>query len=178
MCMTGNWSTTKCHVEWQLPAVRKKKVPCGMQLERTTLHVYLCWKVYMYLQGIRSGVQPNPVSFFHPVFCLALYRSPLVQVLLHRSTMPDGEFFPVTTPEFNQDLFLLTWGPAVAALSYVFDNAEEKRVVQKAIGGFRCVLELQLLKWRFGCMYIMCPCPVQCMCPCLVQCTCTSSRCA
>ena len=43
------------------------------------------------------------------------------------------------TPEFNQDLFLLTWGPTVAALSYVFDNAEEKRVVQKAISGFRYV---------------------------------------
>ena len=40
---------------------------------------------------------------------------------------------------FDHDLFLLSWGPTVAALSYVFDNAEERGIVQKAITGFRCV---------------------------------------
>ena len=40
---------------------------------------------------------------------------------------------------FDHDLFLLSWGPTVAALSYVFDNAEDKGIVEKAITGFRCV---------------------------------------
>jgi brefeldin A-resistance guanine nucleotide exchange factor 1 len=42
----------------------------------------------------------------------------------------------VQTPEFDQDLFLATWGPTVAALSSVFDHSEEKRVVQRATAGF------------------------------------------
>ena len=62
---------------------------------------------------------------------------PPPQVLLHRSTTSEGDFLPVTTSSFNQDLFLLSWGPTIAALSYVFDNAEEKHIVQKAISGFR-----------------------------------------
>lgn len=40
---------------------------------------------------------------------------------------------------FDQDLFAIIWGPTVAALSYVYDNALEKNVVQKAISGFRSV---------------------------------------
>jgi len=58
------------------------------------------------------------------------------KVLLHRSASPEGTFLPVSSSEFDQDLFLLVWGPAIAALSYVFDNAEEKSIVQKALQGF------------------------------------------
>ena len=60
-----------------------------------------------------------------------------VQVLLHRSIGDEGRFLSVKSNEFDQDLFLLSWGPTVAALSYVFDNADEKSIVQRAINGFR-----------------------------------------
>ena len=61
------------------------------------------------------------------------------QVLLHRATGDEGLFFTVYNSVFDHDLFLLSWGPTVAALSYVFDNAEERGIVQKAITGFRYV---------------------------------------
>ena len=60
-----------------------------------------------------------------------------LQVLLHRSTGEEGKFLSVKSSEFDQDLFLLSWGPTVAALSYVFDKADEKSIVQRAIDGFR-----------------------------------------
>ena len=62
------------------------------------------------------------------------------QVLLHRSSTSEAQYHPVSVTSFNQDLFLLCWGPTVAALSHVFDNAEEKAIVQKAINGFRYML--------------------------------------
>ena len=52
---------------------------------------------------------------------------------------------------FDHDLFLLSWGPTVAALSYVFDNAEDKGIVEKAITGFRCVGV-----WVCGCVGGVC----------------------
>ena len=60
-----------------------------------------------------------------------------LQVLLDRSSGPEGNFLSIKSNEFDQDLFLLSWGPTVAALSYVFDKADEKSVVQRAIDGFR-----------------------------------------
>ena len=60
-----------------------------------------------------------------------------LQVLLHRSAGDEGKFLSVKSSEFDQDLFLLSWGPTVAALSYVFDKADEKSIVQRAIDGFR-----------------------------------------
>ena len=39
--------------------------------------------------------------------------------------------------EFDQDLFLLSWGPTIAALTYVYDDADDKTIVQKANAGFR-----------------------------------------
>jgi hypothetical protein len=59
------------------------------------------------------------------------------QVLLHRSAGDEGRFLSVKSSEFDQDLFLLSWGPTVAALSYVFDKADEKSIVQRAVDGFR-----------------------------------------
>ena len=60
-----------------------------------------------------------------------------MQVLLHRSAGEEGKFLSVESSEFDQDLFLLSWGPTVAALSYVFDKADEKSIAQRAIDGFR-----------------------------------------
>ena len=60
-----------------------------------------------------------------------------MQVLLHRSAGEEGKFLSVKSSEFDQDLFLLSWGPTVAALSYVFDKADEKSIAQRAIDGFR-----------------------------------------
>ena len=59
------------------------------------------------------------------------------QRLLHRGSGQEGAFLAVRSSEFDQDMFLLAWGPTVAALSFVFDNAEGKSVVQTAIAGFR-----------------------------------------
>ena len=67
-------------------------------------------------------------------------RLHFLQVLLHRSSTPEATYHSVNVAYFNQDLFLLCWSHTVAALSYVFENAEEKAIVQKAINGFRLVL--------------------------------------
>ena len=61
------------------------------------------------------------------------------KVLLYRSSTPEAAYHPVNVASFNQDLFLLCWSPAVAALSYVFENAEQEAVVQKTIYGFRSI---------------------------------------
>ena len=97
-----------------------------------------------------------------------------MQVLLHRSAGEEGKFLSVKSSEFDQDLFLLSWGPTVAALSYVFDKADEKSIAQRAIDGFRyaytnnitlrgALLELifsQILLHMFGitCIYIFTKC--------------------
>lgn len=66
------------------------------------------------------------------------------QVLLRRSAKPEGKYLLVSGSTFDQDLFSITWGPTVAALSSVYDNCLEKSVVQKAINGFRFVFFLLL----------------------------------
>eukprot|EP00731_Ephydatia_muelleri_P005733 Em0002g1909a len=58
------------------------------------------------------------------------------KTLLTRSQWPEAQYWEVATSEYDQDLFLMAWGPTVAAVSYVFDIAEDKNIVQKAIGGF------------------------------------------
>ncbi len=59
------------------------------------------------------------------------------QVLIHRSASDEGMFLSVTDDLFDHNLFLLSWGPTVAALSFVFDNAEARGIVDNAIAGFR-----------------------------------------
>ena len=61
----------------------------------------------------------------------------ILQVLLRRSSTTEGHYVHGMGSCFDQDLFLIIWGPTVAALSYVYDNGLEKSVVQKAIVGFR-----------------------------------------
>ncbi|CAI8046654.1 Golgi-specific brefeldin A-resistance guanine nucleotide exchange factor 1 [Geodia barretti] len=48
------------------------------------------------------------------------------KVLLHRSNGPEATYLPVNVTSYNQDLYLLCWSQSVAALSYVFENAEER----------------------------------------------------
>ncbi|XP_056386552.1 Golgi-specific brefeldin A-resistance guanine nucleotide exchange factor 1 isoform X4 [Hyla sarda] len=58
-------------------------------------------------------------------------------VLLHRGASSEGIFLHVTPGSYDHDLFTMTWGPTIAALSYVFDKSMEETIIQKAISGFR-----------------------------------------
>ncbi|ERE78835.1 golgi-specific brefeldin A-resistance guanine nucleotide exchange factor 1, partial [Cricetulus griseus] len=58
-------------------------------------------------------------------------------VLLHRGATPEGIFLRVPPGSYDLDLFTMTWGPTIAALSYVFDKSIEETIIQKAISGFR-----------------------------------------
>uniref|UniRef100_A0A8B9L9J2 Golgi-specific brefeldin A-resistance guanine nucleotide exchange factor 1 n=1 Tax=Astyanax mexicanus TaxID=7994 RepID=A0A8B9L9J2_ASTMX len=62
-------------------------------------------------------------------------------VLLHRGATPEGFFLHVPAGSYDHDLFSMTWGPTIAALSYVFDKSLDDTIIQKAIAGFRkCAL--------------------------------------
>ena len=56
---------------------------------------------------------------------------------MRKSQAPDSQFMRINTSMYDEDLFLVVWGPTVAALSYVYDNGMDKAVVQKALTGFR-----------------------------------------
>ncbi|TSK22810.1 Golgi-specific brefeldin A-resistance guanine nucleotide exchange factor 1 [Bagarius yarrelli] len=58
-------------------------------------------------------------------------------VLLHRGATSEGLFLHVPAGSYDHDLFTMTWGPTIAALSYVFDKSLEDTIIQKAIAGFR-----------------------------------------
>ncbi|NXL47276.1 GBF1 factor, partial [Podilymbus podiceps] len=58
-------------------------------------------------------------------------------VLLHRGATDEGIFLHVPPGSYDHDLFTMTWGPTIAALSYVFDKSLEETIIQKAIYGFR-----------------------------------------
>lgn len=58
-------------------------------------------------------------------------------VLLHRGATPEGIFLRAPPGSYDLDLFTMTWGPTIAALSYVFDKSLEETIIQKAISGFR-----------------------------------------
>ncbi|CAH2321847.1 Golgi-specific brefeldin A-resistance guanine nucleotide exchange factor 1 isoform X1 [Pelobates cultripes] len=58
-------------------------------------------------------------------------------VLLHRGATPEGIFLHVAQGSYDHDLFTMTWGPTIAALSYVFDKSMDETIIQKAISGFR-----------------------------------------
>ncbi|XP_068114035.1 Golgi-specific brefeldin A-resistance guanine nucleotide exchange factor 1 isoform X3 [Hyperolius riggenbachi] len=58
-------------------------------------------------------------------------------VLLHRGATSEGIFLHVAPGSYDHDLFTMTWGPTIAALSYVFDKSMEETIIQKAISGFR-----------------------------------------
>uniref|UniRef100_A0A8C2KAF1 Golgi-specific brefeldin A-resistance guanine nucleotide exchange factor 1 n=1 Tax=Cyprinus carpio TaxID=7962 RepID=A0A8C2KAF1_CYPCA len=58
-------------------------------------------------------------------------------VLLHRGASSEGMFLHVPESSYDRDLFTMTWGPTIAALSYVFDKSLDDAIIQKAIAGFR-----------------------------------------
>ncbi|XP_069577464.1 Golgi-specific brefeldin A-resistance guanine nucleotide exchange factor 1 isoform X2 [Brachyistius frenatus] len=58
-------------------------------------------------------------------------------VLLHRGATPEGVFLRLPPGSYDHDLFTMTWGPTIAALSYVFDKSLDDNIIQKAITGFR-----------------------------------------
>ncbi|XP_050981494.1 Golgi-specific brefeldin A-resistance guanine nucleotide exchange factor 1 isoform X6 [Labeo rohita] len=58
-------------------------------------------------------------------------------VLLHRGASSEGLFLHVPESSYDRDLFTMTWGPTIAALSYVFDKSLDDNIIQKAIAGFR-----------------------------------------
>lgn len=64
-------------------------------------------------------------------------------VLLHRGATPEGIFLHLPPSSYDHDLFTMTWGPTIAALSYVFDKSLDDNIIQKAITGFRYAS----LKW-------------------------------
>lgn len=66
-------------------------------------------------------------------------------VLLHRGATSEGIFLHVPAGSYDRDLFTMTWGPTIAALSYVFDKSLEDTIIQKAIAGFRYIIQ----NWKF-----------------------------
>ncbi|XP_067876505.1 Golgi-specific brefeldin A-resistance guanine nucleotide exchange factor 1 isoform X3 [Heterodontus francisci] len=58
-------------------------------------------------------------------------------VLLNRGSSSEGIFLHVPPGSYDHDLFTMTWGPTIAALSYVFDKSLDETIIQKAISGFR-----------------------------------------
>uniref|UniRef100_A0A1A7X3N0 Golgi-specific brefeldin A-resistance guanine nucleotide exchange factor 1 n=1 Tax=Iconisemion striatum TaxID=60296 RepID=A0A1A7X3N0_9TELE len=58
-------------------------------------------------------------------------------VLLHRGATPEGIFLHLPAGSYDHDLFTMTWGPTIAALSFVFDKSLDDAILQKAITGFR-----------------------------------------
>ncbi|XP_048126211.1 LOW QUALITY PROTEIN: Golgi-specific brefeldin A-resistance guanine nucleotide exchange factor 1 [Alosa alosa] len=58
-------------------------------------------------------------------------------VLLHRGATSEGLFLATPPASYDHDLFSMTWGPTIAALSYVFDKSLDDTIIQKAIAGFR-----------------------------------------
>ncbi|XP_071808203.1 Golgi-specific brefeldin A-resistance guanine nucleotide exchange factor 1-like isoform X2 [Asterias amurensis] len=61
----------------------------------------------------------------------------LWRVLLKRGATSEGTFLHAQCGDLDRELFLLAWGPTVAALSFVFDKGMDETIVQKAIAGFR-----------------------------------------
>ena len=59
------------------------------------------------------------------------------QVLIRKCMKDPNPFIHVTSSRYDQELFLVVWGPTVAALSYVYDNSNDKANIQKTMQGFR-----------------------------------------
>ncbi|CAO3610737.1 unnamed protein product [Cunninghamella echinulata] len=55
--------------------------------------------------------------------------------LLHRSYNTDL-FVVCSTPSYDKAIFELSWKPAIAAISYAFNSAQDDITLQKAISGF------------------------------------------
>ncbi|KAM4600045.1 Golgi-specific brefeldin A-resistance guanine nucleotide exchange factor 1 isoform 1-T1 [Fundulus diaphanus] len=69
-------------------------------------------------------------------------------VLLHRGATSEGIFLHLPPGSYDHDLFTMTWGPTIAALSYVFDKSLDDNIIQKAITGFR---KCAMIAAHYGC---------------------------
>ncbi|VDM34037.1 unnamed protein product [Toxocara canis] len=58
-------------------------------------------------------------------------------VLLRRGETKEGEFIHVPAGWNDHDLFAIIWGPATAALSFVFDKSDQESILQKSLNGYR-----------------------------------------
>merc|ERR1719192_1433460 len=60
--------------------------------------------------------------------------------LLRRATT-EGDFLSMDNGMFDHNLFGLSWGPAVAALSYIFDKSGDPELMRRALDGFsKCAM--------------------------------------
>ncbi|VDN26001.1 unnamed protein product [Gongylonema pulchrum] len=59
------------------------------------------------------------------------------QVLLRRGETSEGEFIHAPAGWNDHDLFGIIWGPASAALSFVFDKSGREIILQRALNGYR-----------------------------------------
>jgi len=59
------------------------------------------------------------------------------KVLMRKSSALTANYIEVNSSLYDEELFLVIWGPTVAALSYVYDNSNDKITIQKTIQGFR-----------------------------------------
>ncbi|XP_065652483.1 Golgi-specific brefeldin A-resistance guanine nucleotide exchange factor 1 isoform X4 [Hydra vulgaris] len=59
------------------------------------------------------------------------------KVLMQKCEGPDSHYLQVKSALYDEELFLVVWGPTVAALSYIYDNGSDKVHIQKALAGFK-----------------------------------------
>ena len=111
---------------------------------------------------------------------------PLLQMILRRSAQPGAScYLKPSCPIYHRDLFLTLWGPAIAALSYVFENGVEERVVQSAMSGFQ---KCAVVSAHYGlsdvfdniiitlCKFTALPDSQAEVCVCICACMCTSDN--
>lgn len=61
------------------------------------------------------------------------------KVLLRRGATKDSAYIHVNSDAYDVDLFALIWAPTIAALSFLFDKADDVNVYRRALQGFeRC----------------------------------------
>uniref|UniRef100_UPI00358F0A71 Golgi-specific brefeldin A-resistance guanine nucleotide exchange factor 1 isoform X3 n=1 Tax=Myxine glutinosa TaxID=7769 RepID=UPI00358F0A71 len=88
------------------------------------------------LEEIYNAIRTDEIVM--PEEQMGLVRENYVwNVLLHRGASEEGVFLHVPASTYDLDLFSMSWGPTVAALSYVFDKSTDDAIIQKIIMGFR-----------------------------------------
>lgn len=88
-----------------------------------------------YLVSIYEAIQQNEILMPEEHEGLLGFNYAWKQ-LQHRSTMC-GQFIQCHTSSYDKAVFELSWKPVVAAISYVFNTAQDDDTLEKAIAGFR-----------------------------------------
>ncbi|KAL7310376.1 GDP/GTP exchange factor for ARF [Mucor circinelloides] len=88
-----------------------------------------------YLVSIYEAIQQNEILMPEEHEGLLGFNYAWKQ-LQHRSTMC-GQFIQCHTSTYDKAVFELSWKPVVAAISYVFNTAQDDDTLEKAITGFR-----------------------------------------